>query len=340
MSMNLSLPVLLVVPDWALLVAVAMVALGIAALGLLAAPGRRQSANLSLEERLALYGSTAQASDHPARSGRSSEDPFASTKAAAEAMLQRNVSLEEKIARRLESAGSEMRTHEWLLLHVSIVGALGLVGVLLGGGNLVVGILFIGLGAVGPWFYLGFRRNKRRKAFNSQLPDTLQLMSGSLSAGLSLAQSVDTIVNEGTEPMAGEFRKVLVETRLGVQLEDALEGVVDRFESKDFGWVVMAIRIQRQVGGNLGELLDTVAETIREREYLRRQVATLSAEGKLSALILGGLPPLFGVYLVLTKPDYIGPMFSDPRGILLLGIGVTMLSIGAFWMSRIIKVEV
>ena len=123
-------------------------------------------------------------------------------------------------------------------------------------------------------------------------------MSGSLAAGLSLAQSVDTIVREGTEPIAGEFRKVLVETRLGLSLETALQGVADRFQSKDFDWVVMAINIQRQVGGNLAELLNTVAATMREREYIRRQVAALAAEGKLSAMVLGrpaaGVPALPG----------------------------------------------
>ena len=151
------------------------------------------------------------------------------------------------------------------------------------------------------------RRSRRRKAFNRGLPETLQLMSGSLAAGLSLAQSVDTIVREGPEPIAGEFKRVLVETRLGVTLEEALDGIAERFESKDFEWVVMAIRIQRQVGGNLAELLDTVAGTMREREYIRRQVAALAAEGKLSAYVLGGLPPLFLVYLLLTNRDYVMP---------------------------------
>ena len=137
-------------------------------------------------------------------------------------------------------------------------------------------------------------------------------MSGSLSAGLSLAQSIDTIVREGTEPIAGEFRRVVVETRLGVTLEDSMEGVAERMESRDFEWVVMAIRIQREVGGNLAELLLTVAATLREREYLRRHVRALSAEGRLSCCILGGLPPGFLLYLTLTKPDYVKPMYTTP----------------------------
>ena len=164
--------------------------------------------------------------------------------------------------------------------------------------------------------------------------------SGSLAAGLSLAQSIDTIVREGQEPISSEFKRVLVETRLGISLDDALEGVADRFESKDFGWVVMAIRIQRQVGGNLAELLDTVAATMREREYMRRQVAALAAEGKLSAYVIGGLPPGFMVYLVLTRGDYVGPMFTEPLGWLMLGGAGVLLGVGAFWMSRLVKVEV
>jgi tight adherence protein B len=211
---------------------------------------------------------------------------------------------------------------------------------LLGGGSLGLGVLFLALGAVGPWFYLGFKRSRRRKAFERSLPDTLQLMSGSLAAGLSLAQSVDTIVREGNEPVSSEFRRVLVETRLGVALEDALDGVAERFESKDFAWVVMAIRIQRQVGGNLAELLDTVAATMREREYMRRQVAALAAEGKLSAIVLAGLPPLFMLYLLMTRRDYVMVMFSDPVGWLMLGGAGLLLGVGTLWMSRLVKVEV
>ena len=145
-------------------------------------------------------------------------------------------------------------------------------------------------------------------------------MAGSLAAGLSLAQSVDTIVREGTEPIASEFKRVLVETRLGVSPGGrARRASADRFQSKDFAWVVMAIKIQRQVGGNLAELLDTVAATMREREYIRRQVAALAAEGKLSAWVLGGLPPLFMLYLLLTKRDYVMPMFTEPLGWVMLG---------------------
>ena len=258
----------------------------------------------------------------------------------AEKVLKSSKSLEVRIAERLEGAGNPFQPAEWLLLHVGIFLLSGVVGFLLGGGDLIIGLLFLAFGAFGPWFYLGFKRKRRRKKFESLLPETLQLISGSLAAGLSLAQSIDTVVSEGQDPVASEFKRVLVETRLGINLDDALEGVAERFDSKDFSWVVMAIRIQRQVGGNLAELLDTVAGTMREREYMRRQVAALAAEGKLSAWVLGGLPPAFMVYLLLAKRAYVWPMFTEPIGWLMLGGAGVLLAVGTFWMSRLVKVEV
>jgi tight adherence protein B len=259
-------------------------------------------------------------------------------KSAAAQMLARNQSLEARIAKRLEAAGSALKPAEWFLVHGGIAFGSGVVGALLWGPVGLAVLLLVG--TVLPWAWLGRKRKKRLKAFNGSLADTLQLMSGSLSAGLSLAQSVDTIVREGNEPVTSEFKRVLVEARLGVHLEEALAGVSDRMESKDFSWVVMAIRIQREVGGNLAELLNNVSATLREREYLRRQVNTLSAEGRLSAWILGGLPPVFTLYLVLTKPGYVTPLFTTPIGWAMTGGAVVLLSTGCFWMSKVVKVDV
>ena len=268
------------------------------------------------------------------------EQPLAQATDAATKVLQRNHGLEARIAARLEGAGNPLKPAEWLLLHTAIFIGAGVLGLLLGQGSIVLGLLFLVAGALIPWVYLGFKRGRRRKAFTASLPDTLQLMSGSLSAGLSLAQSVDTVVREGTEPISSEFKRVLIETRLGVGLEDALEGIAQRYDSQDFHWVVMAINIQRQVGGNLAELLDTVAGTMREREYMRRQVAALAAEGKLSAWVLGGLPPAFLVYLLIANRTYVMPLFTEPLGWLMLGGAAFWLGVGVFWMSRLVKVEV
>jgi tight adherence protein B len=261
-------------------------------------------------------------------------------KAATASVLRRNRGLEAKIEHRLEAAGSALKPAEWLLMHSAIVMAAGLVGILFGKGSVLTALLFAAGGIAVPWLWLGRKRNKRIKAFNAGLADTLQLIAGSLTAGMSLSQSIDTVVNEGRDPIAGEFKRVLIETRLGVPLEDALNGISHRIGSRDFEWVVMAIRIQREVGGNLAELLGTVAETLRERDYLRRQVHTLSAEGRISGYILGGLPVIFFIYLVLVRPDYVRPLYTTGLGILMLLAAGFLLSFGAFVMSRLVKVEV
>ncbi|MGN6252342.1 MAG: type II secretion system F family protein [Marmoricola sp.] len=318
----------------------AVVAVGAALLVLVVAllgPGAASERTTGVAEQIASYGVTAR----PRR--RTAEVATASLGDQARGVAQRalasNKGLEARVEARLEAAGMALKPAEWVLLHAGIALGAGAVGGLLGAGNPVLIVLFLAFGAVGPWLYLGVKRSRRTAAFDENLADTLQLISGSLSAGLSLAQSLDTIVREGSEPVSSEFRRVIVESRLGVDLEDALEGVASRMESKDFAWVVMAIRIQRQVGGNLAELLLTVAATLRERAYLRRHVKALSAEGRLSCWILGGLPPVFLVYLVLTRPDYVHPMFTTPLGLLMCVGMAVLLGVGIFWMSKVATVK-
>ena len=326
-------------PPYAVHVGVGLLGLGVLAFIVLVGAGPRKAPAMSAVDRVVQYAAAGGRGPAPA-AAETSDNTLAQAKDAAAGVLRRNKTLEDRIARKLTAAGSGFLPSEWLLLHIGVAVGAALLGLLLGGGGAVIGVAFLLLGLVVPWVWLGFMKKRRYKAFNSQLPDTLQLISGSLAAGLSLAQSIDTIVREGGEPVRTEFRRVLVETRLGVSIEDALDGVAERFDSKDFTWVVMAIRIQRQVGGNLAELLDTVAATIREREYLRRQVLSLSAEGRLSAWVLGCLPPGFMGYLYLTQPDYVGVMFTDPLGWLMMGGSAVMLAVGAFWMSKLVKVEV
>ncbi len=216
--------------------------------------------------------------------------------------LENNRGLEIKLGDKLEAGGLAIRPAEWLLIHAGIALGAAAVGMLLSGGSLLFAAVALLLGIVLPWLYLGRKQSKRLKAFNTQLAPTMQLMAGSLQAGLSLPQGMDTIVREGAEPMATEFRRALVETRLGVSIEDSLESIGERMTSDDFRWAVMAIRIQREVGGNLAELLLNVAGTLREREYLRRQVKSLSAEGRFSAYILLSMPPAIMALRVRHEP--------------------------------------
>lgn len=243
------------------------------------------------------------------------------------------------MAGRLEAAGVPLRTAEWMLLHVGVGVGGGLLLLLLGGGRFAPALLGLLLGLGGPWAFLVVRQGRREAAFLAQLPDTLQLLASSLKAGYSLPQAIDTVVRQGEPPIAAEFRRAMVENQLGVPMEDALERVAGRLRSNDFSWVVMAIRIQRDVGGNLAELLTTVADTLRERERLRRQVQVLSAEGRLSGIILGALPVVFALYLMVARPAYLRPM-ATPVGLAMLAAAVVLLVVGAVWVAKIVRVEV
>jgi len=246
--------------------------------------------------------------------------------------------VETRLARRLSGAGLAVRPGEWAVLQAGSTLVLGVLGLAVGGPVLMLALLT--LGTVGPLAYLRVRHARRLAAFGEQLPDTLTMIANSLAAGLSVPQAIDTVVREGQAPIAGELRRALVEQRLGVDIGDALDGIATRMGSVDFAWVVMAVRIQREVGGNLAEVLETVAETLREREYLRRQVRTLSAEGRLSAYILGGLPVAMFCYLLIANREFAQPLYTTLLGLLLLGAAVVLVSVGGWVMSRMVKVEV
>lgn len=238
----------------------------------------------------------------------------------------------------LEGAGVRIRPEEWAVIHFGICAAVAAALYLIGGS-----LWWVPAGAVLGWFggraYLGVRRSKREAAFQAQIPETLQLIAGSLHAGFSLGQALGTVVREGTEPTASEFNRALTEAKLGANLEDALEGVAGRMSCQDLGWVVMAIRVSREVGGNLAEVIQTTVVTMRARAELRGLVRTLSAEGRLSAWVLEALP--FGIagYLMLTKPGYLAPLIHSGLGIGLLVAGSAMMAVGIFWISRLVKVE-
>lgn len=256
------------------------------------------------------------------------------------ARVARTGQMEAALDSRLEAAGFPLRTAEWMLLHVGAAVGSALVLLIAARGSIVAALVGLLLGLIVPWMILSLAKSRRESKFLSQLPDTLQLLAGSLAAGYSLPQAMDSVVRETQAPISVEFNRALIEARLGLLAEDALDGIAARTGSRDFSWIVMAIRIQRDIGGNLAELLSTVAETLRERERLRRQVSALSAEGRLSGWILGLLPVVFALYLMLARPEYIAPLFNTPLGLVLLGIGGAILAVGAFWMSRVIKVEV
>jgi tight adherence protein B len=224
---------------------------------------------------------------------------------------------------------------------IVIVGAAALAcfafGLVLGAP--VVGVLMALLCPVIGRMLLSMLADRRRRAFGNQLDEVLQMMAGSLRAGYSLPQAVGTIGQEAGKPVSQEFTRVTNETRVGRSMMDSLNDVATRMRNEDFYWITQAIGINREVGGNLADVLDNVSKTIRERTQMKRQVASLAADGKLSAIILMLLPFVVALFLFVLSPDYIMKLFTEPIGWAMLATGAVMLGIGGFWLTKVINLK-
>jgi tight adherence protein B len=242
------------------------------------------------------------------------------------------------IKRRLEMSGVAMDWSEFLFYHVSFVVAVGAVGYLLDG--IAVAVIAVLIGSWLPLGLLSYLSGRRQAEFGRQLPEVLTMISASLKAGYSLLQAVDMVAQEITPPMSEEFSRVLSDARLGLSVEDALEKMSARICSTNFDWMLLAIKIQREVGGNLAEVLGTLGKTIREREALTRQIKVLTAEGRLSAIILLGLPVLVFISLYFLNRGYITPLFTTTSGMMMFAVAIGLMGLGTFWLNRIVKIEV
>jgi tight adherence protein B len=244
-----------------------------------------------------------------------------------------------KVETLLERADLPLRAAEAIFFYIAGAITLTLLATVITR-SFLLGFIVLVLAAMAPPAVLNFLVARRRKAFLAQLPDMLQLLSGTLRAGYSLMQGIDAVSQEVAEPMGKELRRVITETRLGRPVEVALDTAAERMASPDFAWAVMAIRIQREVGGNLSELLMTVAETMTARERLRRDVSALTAEGRVSAIVLGILPVALGVAMWAINPDYMNVLFTDTLGHFMLGGGVLLMLVGFYWMKKTIEIEI
>ena len=237
----------------------------------------------------------------------------------------------------LERAGIILRPGEFVVLAVALGTAFGAVAVLKFGLAIGAPVGIFGT-LLGGKIFLARKIKKRANAFGEQLSDTLQLLSSSLRAGQSMMQALDSVSKEGDPPASEEFRRVIVEARLGRDVVDAMKAMADRVQSEDFGWVVPAIEINREVGGDLAEVLDTVAKTIRDRADLRRQVKTLSAEGRFSAFVLLGLPVAITAIIRTSNPEYISSL-GQGKGLYMAGGAIALMVIGAVWLMKLCKIE-
>ncbi|MDH3730688.1 MAG: type II secretion system F family protein [Acidimicrobiia bacterium] len=234
----------------------------------------------------------------------------------------------------LEQAGSSLRPAEYAVIVLSVALAGAAAGLAFGGPTaaLASGIGLLAISHVS----LRHRATKRQAAFADQLGDALQLIAGGLLAGHGIIQACDAVASEELEPASEEFRRLIAETRLGRDFTDALRAMGDRVGGDDFRWVVDAIDIHREVGGDLSQVLRTLAATIRSRAQVRRRVETLSAEGKLSGIVLMALPFVVSVLVSISNPTYLNELFSSGPGRMMLIAGAVLMATGGIWIRRIV----
>ncbi len=240
---------------------------------------------------------------------------------------------------RVEQSGLPLRASEFVFLHICIVVLTGLITLVLFDGWLLR-LAIIPIASAAPLAFLQYLKKHREVLFHEQLPDTLDLIAGALKAGYSFLQAVDMTVKETGPPVSNEFNRVLTEARLGLSLEQALDHMAERVHSTNFYWTVMAVKIQREVGGNLAEVLEILANTIRQRDRVYRQIKVLTAEGRLSAIILFLLPIALGAVLFVLNPQYISALFTTSAGLALLGTAVVLMVVGGVWLRKIVVIEV
>ena len=296
----------------------------------------------TLNSTLSVYGGAADRTDEQ----KAADDAFASNRSkiieqvveraeeAAEARGNLNTT-----ATMLEKAEIPLRVGEAFALQFGLVIVAFGLGFLISGANLFGGLLFAILAALIPSAVVRHKVKGRAKKLEEQLPDTLNLLSSTLKAGYSFLQGMDAVGNEAEEPLAGEFRRTVNEARLGKDMDIALDDLAERVDSDDMLWAIVAIKIQREVGGNLAELLSTVADTMQSRSRLRGEVNALTAEGRISSYVLICLPFAVALAMYFLNADYLSELWTNTIGLVFVGVALTSMAIGFFWMRKIVDIQ-
>jgi tight adherence protein B len=322
--------------------AVIVIAIGVATSG----------SGSGMSERLQRYASTPK--PEAAKGG---QGPISDLIAQSQALANLNKGLEQRdfganLARDLARADLRLKPSEFLAIWGgSIVGvplimaALSVVLPTLGNPLFLLIGAFVGFFI--PRLWLNRRKGSRLNAFNKQLPDTITLLANALRAGSSFLQAIELVVRESRPPISTEFARVIREVNLGLPFDQAMENMVRRVKSEDLELMATAITIQHQVGGNLAEILDSIAFTIRERVRIKGEINTLTAQQRMSGYVVGFLPIGLAGFLFIAAPKFIEPMFDPrasliglPAGVIVLGIGGFMMFIGFMLIRRIVDIEV
>ena len=238
----------------------------------------------------------------------------------------------------LEQADLKSRAGNVVLLGLVSGAALGLLVLLFGFPQFSwVGVLF---GMFLPYSYANYKRNKRFQKFEELFPEAIDTLARAVRAGHAFTTALELIANEIADPVASEFRKLFEEQKFGMPVRDALINLTERVPLVDVKFFVTAVMLQRETGGNLAEILDNLSYVIRERFKIMRQVRVHTAQGRMTMMLLMGLPPIIIVTMQVMNPSFIQPLFDDPIGHILLVVGITLQTVGYFVIRKIIKIQV
>lgn len=244
------------------------------------------------------------------------------------------------LAVKLARADVKLTVGEFVVINLTLVLGAGVLAYILRGKDILV---IVGAGALGffaPRIYLTVLRNQRLKAFNDQLGDTITLMVNGIRAGYSILQAMNAVAEEMSPPISVEFERIVQEVQLGIPMEEALAHMLERAPSDDLDMLITAINVQREVGGNLAEVLDSIAFTIRERVRIKGEIKTLTAQSRLSGYIIALVPVILGVIIYLINPGFMGKMFQDTCGYIMLGVAFAGIVAGFFVINKVVSIEV
>ncbi|TAN32597.1 secretion system protein [bacterium] len=246
------------------------------------------------------------------------------------------------VAEQLQRADLKLRTSEFFMIQVGSTVLFLLIAMVRFGfpGGIIQMAVFAFIGYLVPGFYVKYRIGRRLKAFNTQLGDTLTLLSNAIKAGYSFAQAIDTVAKNAVPPIGDEFARAVREMNLGGSPDEALSNITKRIASADFDLVATAYSIHRTVGGNLAEILDNIAYTIRERVRIKGEISTLTAQARASGTLITFLPIVLAAFMYFVTPTYFRPMFSSFVGWTLIAIGAFMIFLGNLIIRRVVAIEV
>ena len=240
---------------------------------------------------------------------------------------------------KMQKAGIPLLGTEFLIL-LGISAVLSAAIVFAVTKKLFAGVLVAVVVVVAEWVFVLLKISRREAAFTNQLGDCLMMVANAMRAGFSFLQAMDLVAKEMEPPISAEFKHVMRDINLGASVERALDDMDKRVSSPDFSLVVTAVLIQQQVGGDLAHILDTISDTIQDRIRMRREIHTLTSQGRMSGYVLGVLPFALGAFISVVNPGYIEPLFTERLGQIAIGIAVVMVIIGFIIIQRIVNIDV